>query len=707
MKARSNRTGNIIEVDDRILKENPGLFTPVDSSSESSAPQESALTSAGKFGGDLFYSLLSPFIKTGQNILTAGQEGARSIVGNKVMGQSNEIFKQLTAVNDQLKKEKDPNKKKALLEQSRQLSNQLSGSTQAIQKVNEFGLPSPLVRNQQEIQKITTPSGAAEEIARNTAGIASYGINPTGGGLMSQILKSAVQGGLSTASREGTGATEIGGGALLGGALGGVLGVAGRIFGKGAKKVLDTEGNDITSNLQKIADNTANKNLGQKVAKFGSSSRQGVLNPQVSGGAFYKFNVDEMNQLQAGLNLKGGSEAQLEQVGNQAKYIGEQIKAKLQGNKTQILTSELKKKYLSAAEEALVGVTDKEKNKINDFVLAQLKSISEKGSSSGQAVYDLKSKFGDLLKRAFKKQDVGTALAPKEEAYLAAFHTLKDSLDTVSPAIKSLNTLENKMYELSTGLIKSTKMSGIGGDFFTSLLRSQQAQGLADALGRGAIKTGGAMNTALQSPLGKLAQTGVNLGQRVPGQVVSSTLGGTPATQEAAPETFTPEESLTTGIGTQPKQSTQMNDLLRQALLYDLAKNGGKQATEIKVAMDMIEAQGGGKKTEAQKAASDVGVMIKEATAQLPKIKRKVGIAGTGGKLNSILSKANIGDQDLLDFSTTIANIKSMIAKARAGTAFTETEENLLNKYTPNENDSYQDLVTKLKWLSKQPAFNR
>ena len=119
---------------------------------------------------------------------------------------------------------------------------------------------------------------------------------------------------------------------------------------------------------------------------------------------------------------------------------------------------------------------------------------------------------------------------------------------------------------------------------------------------------------------------------------------------------------------------------------------------------DSFVAQKEDKRTEAQIARDTSKKLINDALTQVasnPTI--KTGLVAS--PFEEFKAKLGIpADQATLTFHATISNLKANIAKARAGTSFTPNEEKLLNKYTPDEKDSYQLIITKLAKL--QEFFN-
>lgn len=179
MKALSKRTGNIIDVNEQILAQNPHLFTPIqEPTQQAPAPQQDFMSKAVGFGKNVLSDMASPFVRTGQNIAGAGFELTRFIADK--LGDKNAYVNQATGVTRQ----------------------------------NPF-------LTEERLQGIT--DNPLAEGARNGAGMLSYAI-PYGKGasiLTKAVLPGVAQGGMFAASKEGASTNDVLGGAAAGGAFGG------------------------------------------------------------------------------------------------------------------------------------------------------------------------------------------------------------------------------------------------------------------------------------------------------------------------------------------------------------------------------------------------------------------------------------------------------------------------------------------------------
>lgn len=156
------------------------------------------------------------------------------------------------------------------------------------------------------------------------------------------------------------------------------------------------------------------------------------------------------------------------------------------------------------------------------------------------------------------------------------------------------------------------------------------------------------------------------------------------------------------GIGSpmaeQPEQSSGTT-YGRDQLFADLnrdPKNADKYMSlySMLAKEDAASGKSSTKKTESQRARDEAQALTEKAIQQFQ------GGSIETGPISTRIEKAkaffNKGDQETLDFNTTISSLQAAIAKARAGTSFTPNEQRLLNQYAPKVGDSGQILQTKL-----------
>lgn len=235
---------------------------------------------------------------------------------------------------------------------------------------------------------------------------------------------------------------------------------------------------DALSLVKKPKVSTTGK-VGRVVEDQGGKLREGVLNPQTKGASpFVSEEMSVLKKVQAKLGLKGSARAQLEQLPELFRKSQKEIKSLLKKSK-KTEGGKLSDEFLKQIDEANYGLDDPQFAKAVESEMNVLKKL-DGGSALEQ--YSALEKYRNLLKSTRRKIDRGTTLLPKEEARLSAFNALKTSIDTVSPEVRALNTLQNQMYNISEGLLKSSKKKGIG--IGPAKLPSEVSQNLQDWAGR-------------------------------------------------------------------------------------------------------------------------------------------------------------------------------------------------------------------------------
>lgn len=193
-------------------------------------------------------------------------------------------------------------------------------------------------------------------------------------------------------------------------------------------------------------------NAGQS-GKISKKMREVVLDPKVKSDPFYTKNIDDLLQAQNKLGLKGSARAQLEQMPEKFAELDGVIKSEI--SNTPSLNLRTVYDDFSKALDKVDYLGDeatftKEVTKLN-------KRISDATQSGNRGIYDLKSELGGEMNLIFNKIAKGNDLTPKQAAKYAAFNSLKQSLDRVSPVIREANNLQKAMYEMAPGLVNSSK----------------------------------------------------------------------------------------------------------------------------------------------------------------------------------------------------------------------------------------------------------
>lgn len=241
-----------------------------------------------------------------------------------------------------------------------------------------------------------------------------------------------------------------------------------------------TTGKGIT---KPMADITPNKST--ILNRTGDKMRRDVLNPQVDASPFYSQEVKALQDIQKKLGLKGSAKAQLEQLPDLFNKTDKEVRTLLGKSKTTPKGS-LSNSFLRHVDDASYGLDDLQ---FSRAVENEMNILGKLDGKSPTELYEQLGKYRNLLKSTRRKIDNGTTLLPKEEARLAAFNALKEAIDTVSPEVRVLNTLQNQMFNISEGLVKSSKKEGFG--VGPVKVPNELTQSLTDTAGRVVPQIGG------------------------------------------------------------------------------------------------------------------------------------------------------------------------------------------------------------------------
>lgn len=424
MKALSKRTGNIIDVNEQILAQNPDLFTPIqEPTQQAPAPQQDFMSRAIGFGKNAISDMISPFVRTGQNIAGAEFEVKRALenkIGNSPLADI-PLLGHLFARG-----------RNAYVDQNT-----------GVVRENPY-------LSQERLQGITNDPLA--EGARNGAGMLSYAI-PYGKG--ANIFTKAVapgfaQGAMFAASKEGATTGDVVGG-----------GIGGGLFGAG------------TYGLSKILGGLGNT---------GQGLRKQVLNPQIEATPYYSSQVDKAQKLASDIGLHGGADRQLFQLNKEWDSVQQGISGILKNSKTQALQKTAQSNFENALENSNYLESMPGYKEAKSSLLKRLSGIFDHGSASAESIYGLKSQLRQELTNTFTKP----ALTPKEEVKQALFESLKTTLDDLVPEVRGLNQHEAELFNLSKGLVKQAetkfRLPLIGAH-----VSEAPFQEAGDAIGRGMI----------------------------------------------------------------------------------------------------------------------------------------------------------------------------------------------------------------------------
>lgn len=378
-------------------------------------------------GQDVVDFAVNAPVQTVKNFGALGFEIGRAGVTRRINKKSDELLK----VIQQLKSETNPAKKQVLIQRSRQISSELEQLNQPKQAQQE----NPLYTN------IGTVSEIGKGILKNLGKMVGLTKDESGKIVfdLNTALQSAYEKPVTTA-----------------------------LVAKDAYSLVKRPG----------AEASAISKAPGKLEKVGTQIRSGVLNPKTSVSPFASEEAASLQTLQKKLGLEGSSQAQLEQLPSIFRKSTKEIESylsKAKVTKKGILADEFAKEIDSAN----YTIDDPQ---FSRSIATEQKIIDGLDGKSAIEQYRMLEKYRSLLKSTRKKIEKGTTLLPKEEARLATFNAIKSSIDSVSPEVRQLNTLQNQIYNLSEGLIKSSKQKGIGVGPLRLPTRTSQA--LQDTAGR-------------------------------------------------------------------------------------------------------------------------------------------------------------------------------------------------------------------------------
>ena len=384
-------------------------------------------------------------IEAYKSILGAGFEASRAVSMAGDRRRMEKKRKELEKITRAFTKEKDEKKKKSLIAKSRLISKELDQLTQGAMKTTRqkdpFVSPEELPESVGEMGK-----GILRNVGR------MFGIEQDESGKVVFNLETAIQSAYEKPVSTALMARDIGKG---------VFGRKGKITG-----AVDDAGAGVLDDV-------------------GADIRGGSLKPKIKASPFYSEEVALLQKLQKELKLKGSVNAQLKQLPKLFRKTQDDLVALLKkGDKTK--KGALSKSFLDEIDNANYNLDDLQFGKAVESEMAILEKLD---GSTALKQYKQLDKYRKLLKSTRKKLDNGTTLLPKEEARLASFNALKDSIDTVSPEIRAMNTLQNQMFNLSEALVRGKGKGGFGiGQFKLPAGVSQTAR---DVVGRGVQKTAG------------------------------------------------------------------------------------------------------------------------------------------------------------------------------------------------------------------------
>lgn len=523
-------------------------------------------------------------------------------------------------------------------------------------------------------------------------GVAGKGLVPAATRVGSGMLAGGMSG--FGTSEEGQELESTAGGAVVGGVLTGALELA----GAGLSKLK-------ASRAAKAASSATVPKVDEK-----------ILNPQVRASAYYSQNKEQLVKTANDLGLTGTADDMLDQIGSHADRANKQIQSMLK------------------------TAPEMDGNKIGDIFIEQVdnntnfvpgdkawekqfaqtaKRVEKLGvNPRPEEVYKLKSDLRGELDKTFTKLAKGNEnLTPMEETKLALFYSLKDSLDTVSPEIRTINNVQHTMDDLAQGLVKSANKDGnvvfklpVGGDVplpVTKQKLSTTAGAAAQNLGGKAVATAKAVDKGITAVDQALGQTGRNVviantvdamgnpTQPAPTEQQTST---TPADQlgmEAASATAQTPDTSGTVTGYTVEQ-------LGQALTAATLAQDKQAVSELKTLYALEQQyQKDHKKTATATKAERLNDVLGKSLDQMEKLyftdKGDLSAGATTTGVGGVVSKANQArkkafSQDFNDRLESYNQMKTLaigiINKAREAGVLNAGEFEQMMAATPNENTS-------------------
>lgn len=213
------------------------------------------------------------------------------------------------------------------------------------------------------------------------------------------------------------------------------------------------------------------------IQRAGSDLRAKVAKPKVKADPYYARNVDDLVKTQSELGLTGNASNQLKQLPQKMDALDAQLKSSL------VKKSIPEKTTVSSIQKWAdrVDYLGEEATFIKEMKKLEARRI--KAGTDAEKIYSFKSEIAGEMDSVFKKLDRGEDLTPKQAAKVSYWNGLKDAIDTVSPEVRRVNTLQNKAYRLSPGLVANQGKGGLQIPFFGQTGGSS-IQAAQDLLGR-------------------------------------------------------------------------------------------------------------------------------------------------------------------------------------------------------------------------------
>lgn len=601
----------------KAIARTTGSELKMDTPAESSAPISESVKAKGGLLNKIIGSIASPIERGGRFVLGTGAEA-----GNIAATGVKSLF----------------------------------GDKEAVQKGMSWENPF-LTAEQERVFRKGSATEAANLGLKEGANIASI-LAPAGRGVKGLAATEAVRGGLvGGANTQSTDANQILADVLSGAGTGAVTGAAmgalGRVIG-------NTKSTKVSSKTK------------EALAQRGTDMRTRILKPEVEASPSYMKEVERLTKVAESRGYRGSARQQLEQMSDDIVNIEKDITNKI--NKAPGLpkatvaddfAKELKNTNYLADRKKYQAIIKETQNRMTQ---------ATKGGAKG--LYKLKSDLRKELGNAFEKD----VLNETEEVKMAAYRSLKSSIDRVSPEVRKLNNLEHDLFTLSRGLVKSSKSpEGLSILGFRNI-GGEQLQKLQDFMGRGLQKGAGIQAPTVNVPpaLQQVLARGTTMAATAPSQAPAPVepprqqdlLGG--AAQAAAPTS----PQITDTMLMQARLSLSDSEYKKIKDIYDMQQAGSKATSGV------------GKASAKDVATARSGLSSLESYEKI--------LSGDPSKLQKQLLPGKLGARDLDSASR---NILDAIARLRTGAAMTRTEEEFYRGFLPSVLDDDATKQAKLDTL--------
>jgi hypothetical protein len=604
-------------------------------------------------------------IQAAKNLAGVGFEGARAVTSALTKKQSEKKRKELEELNKKIKSEKDSSKKKLLSDKAKLLSNELGNVTKKLEqtnKVNPFtGNESPNLKDFTKgvIKNVVRPLGL--ELDENGKVVFN----------LQNVIDSAYEKPVTTA--------------LVG-------------------KDLIAGGKTALGKTSKVP--AATKEIGA-LEKVGTKMRRDVLNPKTEVSPFASEQAASLQKIQEKLGLKGSAKAQLEQLPELFRKTSEEVQTALKKAKNP-KKGTLSEQFLKEVDEANYNIDDPQFSKA---VENEINILGKLDGKSAIEQYKMLEKYRSLLKSTRKKIDRGNTILPKEEARLAAFNALKSSIDEISPDIRALNTLQNQMYNLSEGLIKSTNKKGPGLTIAGTRIGipNEVAQRLQDKAGKLLQATPKVEQYLSKFKPNIQGEPGTGIGMAASKVLTDDNQDMPVQSNEVLGEDVVSDntDSIDFGMGqTQQELHPVFGAMSKQEVLQDAFKKGlnSKQLDEIETLYDRFAPEGKGNLKLSDTAIKSI-TDIRSALKDIDNLKTEINETDLVGPIKGLAAK-NPYATDSRQLQAVIDRVKQTVGKALEGGVLRKEDEEKYKKILPVITDTKEVALRKIAELERTMKSN-